>query len=72
MSLSNSRNRLMGVSKELRKQWQDTQEVWNDRKCNEFQEQYMQPLFDAVDNAAVAMQDLEKILKKLRNDCENE
>ncbi|MDF1852363.1 MAG: hypothetical protein P1U85_16100 [Verrucomicrobiales bacterium] len=72
MSLSNSRNRLTGISRELLKQWQDTQEVWNDRKCREFDTQYMQPLMDAVDNASVAMQDLDKILNKLRADCEYE
>lgn len=70
MSLNNSRGRLVGISRELMKEWQATQEVWRDRKGREFDRDYMQPLFDAVDNAAVAIDDLEKLLRKLRDDCE--
>tara|TARA_R110000850_G_scaffold66959_13_gene148618 strand:+ start:631 stop:801 length:171 start_codon:yes stop_codon:yes gene_type:complete len=52
--------------------WQETQEIWRDQKCREFDSNYMQPLFDAVENSVSAMEDLEKILQKLRNDCEIE
>ncbi len=70
MSLNNSRGRLVGISRELMKEWQATQELWRDRKGSEFDRDYMQPLFDAVDNAAVAIDDLDKLLGKLRDDCE--
>ncbi len=70
MSLNNSRGRLVGISRELLKSWQETQQFWHDRKGKEFDSNYMQPLFDAVDNASSAMDDLEKLLKKLRKDCE--
>ena len=70
MSLHSSRSRLAGISKELSRQWQDTQQVWRDTKGKEFDSSYMQPLFDNVDNAVAAMEDLDKVLKKLRQDCE--
>ncbi|MEX2579723.1 MAG: hypothetical protein WD342_11750 [Verrucomicrobiales bacterium] len=70
MSLNNSRGRLVGISRELLRTWQETQESWQDRKCREFDQAYMQPLFDALDNTATAMEDLEKTLRKLRKDCE--
>lgn len=72
MSLNNSRGRMLGLSRELIREWQDTQESWRDRKCREFDQSYMQPLFDSVDNAIAAMEDLDKLLLKLRNDCEIE
>lgn len=70
MSLNNSRGRLVGTSRELLRSWQETQQYWHDRKAKEFDATYMQPLFDAVENASTAMDDLEKMLKKLRKDCE--
>ena len=72
MNLNHSRSHLTGRSRELLKTWQDTQNYWRDQKCREFDVTYMQPLFDAVDNAVSAMDDLEKILRRLREDCEIE
>ena len=70
MSLNNSRGRLTGLSRELINSWQETQEVWHDQKSKDFDRTYMQPLFDAVDNAVAAMDDLDKMLRKLKDDCE--
>jgi hypothetical protein len=70
MSLHNSRGRLIGISRELQKEWNETKDVWRDRKGREFDRDYMQPLMDAVDNASHAIDDLDKILRKLREDCE--
>lgn len=70
MSLNASRTRLAGLSRELNRTWQSTQERWLDSKAKEFHESYMQELFDTVDNTVAAMEDLDKTLKKLRQDCE--
>lgn len=72
MALQNTKGRLLGISRELLRNWQDTQELWRDQKGREFDQTYMQPLFDAADNAVAAMENLDKILAKLRNDCEIE
>lgn len=70
MSLNHSKGRLTGLSRELLKTWQETQSVWHDQKSREFDTTYMQPLFDAMDHAVTAMDDLDKMLQKLRKDCE--
>jgi hypothetical protein len=70
MSLNHSKGRLVGLSRELLRVWQDTQESWRDNKAREFDRTYMQPMFDAVDHATAAIEDLEKVLHRLRQDCE--
>jgi len=70
MSLNHSKGRLVGLSRELLRVWQETQESWRDQKAREFDTVYMQPMFDAVDHASAAIEDLDKILQKLRQDCE--
>ena len=71
MSLQSNRSRLAGLSKELNRSWQETQDQWRDQKRTEFDEVYMRPLFDSIENAVNAMDDLDKILKKIRKDCES-
>jgi hypothetical protein len=70
MSLNHSKGRLVGLSRDLLRIWQETQESWRDQKGREFDSAYMQPMFDAVDHAATAIEDLDKVLKKLKDDCE--
>lgn len=70
MSLNHSKGRLVGLSRELLRVWHDTQDSWRDAKAREFDSTYMQPMFDAVDHAAAAIEDLDKVLQRLRQDCE--
>jgi len=70
MSLNHSKGRLVGLSRELLRVWQDTRESWRDEKAREFDSVYMQPMFDAVDHASAAIDDLDKVLQRLRQDCE--
>ena len=70
MSLHPARTRLAGVARELRSRWMDTKDTWRDAKCGEFEQRYLVELFDSVDNAVAAMEDLDKVLKKIRQDCE--
>lgn len=70
MSLNHSKGRLVGLSRDLLRIWQETQDSWRDQKGREFDAVYMQPMLDAVDHAATAIDDLDKILSKLKDDCE--
>ncbi|MEO0417028.1 MAG: hypothetical protein AAF226_18985 [Verrucomicrobiota bacterium] len=70
MSLNTSRARLAGLSKELARSWHETEDHWRDQKRAEFSQTYMQMLFDSVENAELAIDNLEKVLKKVRSDCE--
>lgn len=70
MSLQHNRGRLTGLSRDLLRIWQETEESWRDQKGREFDSNYMQPMFDAIDHAVMAIEDLDNVLKKLKSDCE--
>lgn len=69
MRLNASKSRLAAVSKELNRQWENTKIVWRDGKADEFEQRYLIPLFDSVDNAIAAMEKLDKVISKVRKDC---
>lgn len=62
--------RLEALTRELRLQWQRTRESWNDAKSLEFEQKYLQELFGAVDRSVAAIDALDKLVTKIRKDCE--
>ncbi|HEY6168834.1 MAG TPA: hypothetical protein VI454_12395 [Verrucomicrobiae bacterium] len=70
MSLGASRNQLMTVTKVLAGQWQQTRNHWLDAKSQEFDTRYMEALEANVTAALTAIERLDKILAKVRSDCE--
>lgn len=70
MSLVSSKGRLIAISKDLSNAWRDTKTYWRDAKAREFESKYIVPLIDNVESAATAIDKLDKILAKVRNDCE--
>ena len=65
-----SSNRLSGITKELRAQWQDTKTYWKDAKSLEFEQRYMEELLTSVDRTVTVIEQLEKLLTKIKTDCE--
>ena len=65
-----SSNRLSGITKELRAQWQDTKAYWKDAKSQEFERRYMEELLASVDRAVTVIDQLDKLVSKIRKDCE--
>jgi uncharacterized protein YeaO (DUF488 family) len=65
-----SSNRLSGITKELRAQWADTKAHWKDAKSLEFEHRYMEELLASVDRTVTVMEQLDKLLTKIRTDCE--
>jgi uncharacterized protein YeaO (DUF488 family) len=65
-----SSNRLSGITKELRAQWADTKAHWKDAKSLEFEHRYMEELLASVDRTVAVMEQLDKLLTKIRTDCE--
>jgi hypothetical protein len=65
-----SGNRLSGLTKELRAQWQDTKSSWKDAKSQEFERRYMEELLATVDRTVTVIEQLDKLLTKIRTDCE--
>ena len=65
-----SSNRLSGITKELRAQWLDTKTYWKDAKSVEFERRYMEELLASVDRAVTVIEQLDKLITKIRKDCE--
>ena len=70
MSTSASGARLAALTKELLNRWQQTRESWMDDKAREFEERYILELESLVRTATPSIVNLEKVIRKVRSDCE--
>jgi hypothetical protein len=61
---------LAGVTRELAVKWAETKEHWQDAKAQEFEHKFLSELFASVDRSLPVFEDLEKLIKKIRTDCE--
>jgi hypothetical protein len=68
--MSASGARLEALTKELRVQWHQTREYWRDAKSAEFEERFLQELFVTVDKTITTMDQLDKLVARIRKDCE--
>ena len=65
-----SQNRLNGLTKELRVEWEQTKQYWNDAKSLEFEKRFLDELNVSVNQAIASIDALERVLNKARSDCE--
>lgn len=70
MSMNANRTRLAAVTTELSVKWAETKEHWQDGKSAEFEAKYMDELTSSVDAAVAAIEELDKLVAKIRSDCE--
>lgn len=70
MSMTANKSRLAGLTKELLLKWAETKESWQDAKSVEFERQYIAELAADVDSAAAVIEQLDRLLLKLKSDCE--
>lgn len=70
MSLRSNATRLTAVTRELSNHWQETKSYWKDAKAQEFERKYLDDLFATVERTATIIEQLDKLLTKIRNDCE--
>ncbi len=68
--MSASQNRLVGLTKELAAEWANTKQSWSDAKSREFEHRFLDELFTGVNQAVTNIESLERILNKIRADCE--
>lgn len=69
MSMAPSKSRLAGTTKELWRQWETCKNSWRDAKAQQFEKDYLEPVVDSVDLALTTIEQLDKIINKVRNDC---
>lgn len=68
--MSASQNRLLSLTKELAAEWAVTKQSWSDAKSREFEQRFLDELFAGVNQAVTNIETLERILNKIRADCE--
>lgn len=68
--MSGAGHRVGALTKELMNQWRQTRESWRDTKAEEFERQYLDELQISVDKAMHVMEQLDKLLSKIRKECE--
>ena len=67
---SASKNRLVGLTKELAADWAQTREYWNDAKSLEFEKRFLDDLTAGVNSAVTNIDALERILNQVHDDCD--
>ena len=70
MSLRANGNQLAALTKELQMKWQETRNYWQDSKSDEFQRKYLDELQANVDTTVAVIEQLDKLIIKIRSDCE--
>jgi len=63
-------SRLAAITKELWLQWQRTRDDWQDAKSIEFEHKYLQELMSSVDKTVSVIDQVDKLMNKIRQDCE--
>ncbi|MHC1764091.1 MAG: hypothetical protein AB9869_07275 [Verrucomicrobiia bacterium] len=70
MNLNATRTRVESLTRELLRSWDETKGLWRDSKAQDFDAQYMQELAARTSKASAAIEKLEQLLTRVRNDCE--
>ena len=70
MSLRADGTRLAMITKELSLKWKETKESWKDAKSIEFERKYIYELQASVDTAVIVIEQLDKLITKIKKDCE--
>lgn len=58
------------ATKELSLKWQQTKDSWRDAKSHEFEQKYMNELIGSVDRAVAVLDELDKVVARIRSECE--
>jgi hypothetical protein len=70
MSTRVGASNLSQAVKEFHTAWLDTKMSWRDLKAAEFERNYLEKLPTDVAQAASVMEEMDNLLRKVRNDCE--
>ena len=70
MNVKGSASKLSKSTKQLMISWAETKNSWRDGKALEFEAKYLEPLPQAVESAVKVINELDKVLTRIRQDCE--
>jgi hypothetical protein len=63
-------SRLDGLTRDLWNQWLLTKEYWQDTKSEEFGQKYLEELLSSVNKTVGVIEQLDKVISKIKRDCE--
>ncbi len=72
MSISSGRAQLANAFKNLEEHWDETQRHWRDAVRADYAEHHWQPLATQVSAVLTAMDSLDQVLGRMRQDCGDE
>ena len=70
MTISANGRALAIATKDLLLRWEETKQSWQDAKANDFEQRYLAELQGAVERAAPVFEDLDKLVTRVRSECE--
>jgi len=70
MSMVSNRTRLATLTKILVNEWHNTKEHWQDKQALKFEKEYIDGLLHSVTNTIESIDKLDKVLTKIKRDCE--
>lgn len=70
MSMIAAKSRISTLTKMLANDWNNTKEQWNDKQSAHFQQQYMEGLLQNVTSTVEIIEKLDKLVTKVKRDCE--
>ena len=70
MTISANGRSLAIATKDLFRRWEETKQFWQDAKAGDFEQEYLTQLQTAVDRATPVFEDLDKLVTRVRSECE--
>jgi len=70
MNISANGKSLVMATKQLSVKWSETKDGWKDTQSEEFERKYLAELLSSVDRAVPVFDDLDKLISRVRSDCE--
>ena len=70
MNISSNGKLLAAATKDLMRQWEATKHSWSDAKSRDFEQKFLFELMTGVERAVPVFDDLDKLINKVRSDCE--
>lgn len=68
--ISSNGKQLAAATKDLMRRWDETKESWQDAKAAEFEQKHLFELLSGIERAVPVFDDLDKVLSRIKNDCE--
>ena len=70
MNISSNGKTVVVLTRQLAVAWEETRQHWHDGKSEEFEKRFVDELISTVDRVAPVFDELQRVLNRIRNECE--